>query len=216
MRRLYFGIICLAAIAIASSTVLADDQKFHQTREEMIQELLRKPMKYRSFVPQSQTRSIAVLERKPSPDDPEEITIVGLRLPVPTKVVYEKKTVTIIPDQDIPKLKLKIEFDHDSSAVRSASFYLLKELGMALRSEELKNHKMLVAGYTDSDGSEGYNLRLSVERADTVKQYLAINFDIPEYRLKIRGYGESMPVAANTSNWNKQMNRRVEVWVLDD
>lgn len=215
MLKNYFWIINLISIFFIFSAGHADNNKFHQTRDEMIETLLQKPMKFRSFVPESQTRSIVVLEKKQTVSEPEVITVVG-KPPMTHTPVYEKKTITLVPGREIPKLRLKIEFDHDSAALRRTSFYLLKELGMALRSEELEHYQMLVAGHTDSDGSDEYNLRLSIERADTVKQYLAINFDIPDSRLKIRGYGESMPAMDNTSHRNKQINRRVEVWVLRD
>lgn len=70
-----------------------------------------------------------------------------------------------------------------------------------------------IAGYTDSDGSESFNQRLSQKRVDTVKKRL-IAKGINPRRLRAKGYGESRPLVPNTSEANKQKNRRVEINVL--
>lgn len=194
----------------------AKEPSFQTTAREIINELIREPVKYRSLVPESEKRSIVVVEKATPAPSSSSITIAG---PLPhdnndNTVHYEKKTITFIPGLDTPNSKLLIEFDTNSAALKKTSFYILKELGMALLSEELSGSNMLVAGHTDSDGSDDYNLNLSVQRADTVKQYLTINFDIPESRLKIRGYGESLPLKPNSTPDNKQINRRVEIRII--
>jgi len=67
-----------------------------------------------------------------------------------------------------------------------------------------------IAGHTDSDGSAIFNQKLSQSRVDTVKEHLVIK-GIPAQRLTAKGYGESNPLVPNTSNANKQKNRRVEL-----
>jgi OmpA-OmpF porin, OOP family len=57
----------------------------------------------------------------------------------------------------------------------------------------------------------GYNLRLSLNRAMAVKQYLANNHIILPFRLKVTGYGEGLPLVTNTSAASKQLNRWVEI-----
>jgi len=71
-----------------------------------------------------------------------------------------------------------------------------------------------VGGHTDSDGSEASNQRLSERRAGAVKQYL-VSKDIPEDRVRSVGYGESRPVASNTSPEGKSRNRRIEFVVVE-
>jgi outer membrane protein OmpA-like peptidoglycan-associated protein len=108
-------------------------------------------------------------------------------------------------------LNLAVEFDVDSYALRQSSVDLLAELGKALSDPRLAGMDFYVNGHTDSDGSDNYNLKLSYDRAESVKRYLVGNFGISSDRLLVRGYGEGMPVAANTSAANKQLNRRVEI-----
>ena len=70
-----------------------------------------------------------------------------------------------------------------------------------------------IAGYTDSDGSESFNQKLSQKRVDAVKKRL-ISRGINPKRLRAKGYGESHPLVPNTSDENKQKNRRVEINIL--
>lgn len=173
---------------LSTSFLFADDVQFQSTSEEMVKELTRIPAKYRSLV--SKKRAIRVAER------------------INNKM--EEKIIVVVENKDVPRLKLKIEFDYNSAALKNSSYILLKEVGKALLSSELKNREIMVNGHTDSDGTEQYNLKLSFDRADSVKTYLVTAFDIPENRLQIRGYGELLPLKENTSSYNKQINRRVE------
>jgi outer membrane protein OmpA-like peptidoglycan-associated protein len=72
-----------------------------------------------------------------------------------------------------------------------------------------------VAGFASSDGDVSANRRLSKQRADAVIQYLAENYSIPLRRfITPMGYGESQPVADNTTRSGRKENRRVEVRIL--
>jgi outer membrane protein OmpA-like peptidoglycan-associated protein/polyisoprenoid-binding protein YceI len=68
---------------------------------------------------------------------------------------------------------------------------------------------ILIAGHTDSDGSEDFNQRLSELRARSVVDYLVAK-GVPRDRLSEVGYGESQPVVPNDSPSNKSRNRRIE------
>ncbi len=67
-----------------------------------------------------------------------------------------------------------------------------------------------IEGHTDSTGSEAYNMKLSKERAVSVKTWLEKN-GIPASRLTSEGYGESQPIATNNTAAGRQDNRRVEI-----
>src|SRR5262245_28187255 len=69
-----------------------------------------------------------------------------------------------------------------------------------------------IEGYTDSRGTEFYNLDLSQRRADAVRDFLIDNGISPQ-RIIARGYGEGDPVAVNATAAGRQENRRVEVIV---
>ncbi len=73
--------------------------------------------------------------------------------------------------------------------------------------------KIEIAGHTDSVGSEMYNLRLSEARANAVRDYL-IQHGISPDRLIAKGYGESRPIAPNTTREGRAKNRRVEFTVI--
>ena len=70
--------------------------------------------------------------------------------------------------------------------------------------------EIIIEGHTDSIGNPETNKRLSLKRADTVKQYL-ITRGIDSTRIETRGFGEEVPVATNTTNAGRSLNRRVEV-----
>ncbi len=82
----------------------------------------------------------------------------------------------------------------------------------------LKEHAdrwVLVEGFTDSVGGDSANLALSQRRADAVAvalQSLGVQGD----RIRTRGYGESFPVADNSSDTNRALNRRVEGYISDN
>jgi len=133
------------------------------------------------------------------------------------KVLKKEKGVEVWETVNAPEkrtggfVNLKIEFDVNSYGIRPASFNLLRELGKALSDPRLRERIIIINGHTDSDGKEKYNIRLSLNRAGAVKQYLVDHYDISPDRLEVVGYGESMPLKANISKENKQLNRRVEI-----
>lgn len=72
-----------------------------------------------------------------------------------------------------------------------------------------------IEGHTDSDGSAEYNEGLSSRRAQTVFDYLAEK-GVAENRMTVQGYGESQPVADNTTAAGKATNRRVVLSVIEN
>ncbi|MCC9167465.1 OmpA family protein [Pontibacter harenae] len=76
-----------------------------------------------------------------------------------------------------------------------------------------KDVKLEIEGHTDDVGQEQANQLLSERRAKSVVEYLAQN-GINSQRLRSKGYGESKPVAPNTTEENRSQNRRIEMRVL--
>ncbi len=74
------------------------------------------------------------------------------------------------------------------------------------------NLKLQVEGYTDNIGSDQYNQKLSQERADSVRDYLASQ-GVPGGNISAAGYGESDPIASNSTNSGRAENRRVQLVV---
>jgi len=67
-----------------------------------------------------------------------------------------------------------------------------------------------IEGHTDSQGGDDYNLKLSQERAASVREFL-ISKGTPANRLTSQGYGESRPISSNKTSKGRQENRRVEI-----
>ncbi|HIB01952.1 MAG TPA: OmpA family protein [Phycisphaerales bacterium] len=73
--------------------------------------------------------------------------------------------------------------------------------------------KIEIGGHTDDVGEDSANQRLSESRANAVRNYLIKN-GIEGDRVSARGYGETKPVAYNTTPEGRQKNRRTEVRIL--
>jgi outer membrane protein OmpA-like peptidoglycan-associated protein len=70
-----------------------------------------------------------------------------------------------------------------------------------------------LSAHTDSRGSDEYNFKLSDNRAKSCVEYI-ISKGVPASRIVSKGYGESMPVADNETDENRQLNRRVEFKIM--
>lgn len=101
-----------------------------------------------------------------------------------------------------------ILFNSGSATIKSGSNLILADIAEALKSTP--DLKLKVVGHTDADGSDEANLKLSKDRANSVRNYLVQNHGIDGSRLSTDGKGESSPVADNTSTSGKEQNRRVE------
>lgn len=77
------------------------------------------------------------------------------------------------------------------------------------------DRRVLIEGFTDSVGSDSANLTLSQRRSQAVAEALRARGVDPS-RIESRGYGEAYPVASNSSNTDRAMNRRVEVYISHD
>jgi len=78
-----------------------------------------------------------------------------------------------------------------------------------------KNLKIEIGGHTDNQGTDEYNLTLSLERSKSVYNYL-VKKGIDPQRLTYKGYGESVPVQSNDTEEGKAANRRTEIKILEN
>ena len=100
-------------------------------------------------------------------------------------------------------------FDYNQAVIKKKAASQLDDLAKVLNAPENLNIAVELKGYTDSTGSERYNVALGSKRAKAVKDYL-INRGVKSSRLAIRGYGEAPPVDINTTAAGREKNRRVE------
>jgi OOP family OmpA-OmpF porin len=104
-----------------------------------------------------------------------------------------------------------VHFDFDKATLRPDSYDQLKELLEYLQRQT--DIRIEIAGHTDNIGTDAHNLKLSQERANTIRNYL-IGKGIKATRLTAKGYGATEPVAENNTEEGRQLNRRTEVRVL--
>jgi OOP family OmpA-OmpF porin len=101
-----------------------------------------------------------------------------------------------------------VTFAFDSDEITGASMATLDVAAETLR--ECPNVHTTVEGHTDSVGDDAYNQGLSQRRAESVSDYLSSHGVSPD-RLQAKGYGESRPVADNSTDDGRALNRRVEL-----
>jgi len=114
----------------------------------------------------------------------------------------------------IDRLAIHVNFDFDKSAIRNAD---IAELQKAVEFvKKYPGYRISIEGHTDSMGTGQYNQRLSERRAAAVKEYLLKHGVADGARTKSAGYGESRPVADNSTEQGRLENRRVEILILSD
>jgi len=106
-----------------------------------------------------------------------------------------------------------IEFETAKGSLTPKGKETVDKLAVIL--QQYPTIKAEIAGHTDSDGSAEFNQKLSQARVETVKGRL-IARGINAGRLTAKGYGESKPLVPNTTDANKQKNRRVEINILGE
>lgn len=102
-----------------------------------------------------------------------------------------------------------ILFDSGSAKIRAESYKTLADIGALLT--ETPALRLSIEGHTDSDGTDEANLKLSQDRAASVKAYLIGTYTIDAGRLEAKGWGEGKPIDVNTTAEGKANNRRVEL-----
>lgn len=101
------------------------------------------------------------------------------------------------------------QFDNGKAVLRDGSKPTLQELGKVLQDNPGLNVE--VVGHTDDVGGADGNQRLSEARAAAVAEALSRSYGIAAPRLKTRGMGQTVPLAANTTEAGRAQNRRVEI-----
>jgi outer membrane protein OmpA-like peptidoglycan-associated protein len=104
-------------------------------------------------------------------------------------------------------------FEFNRADVKPTATAELRKLADFLRQYPARH--VLIEGHTDNIGSDAYNLQLSQRRAEAVASVLR-GMGVVEPRVSVVGYGKSHPIADNSTDTNRALNRRVEVYISND
>ena len=137
---------------------------------------------------------------QPTPPPPPPPVKPGAKPAAKPKPVAEK--VTLAAD---------VLFDFDKSVLKNEGKAKLDDLATKVNAINLE--VVIAIGHTDSIGSDAYNQKLSVRRAESVKAYL-VSKGVEPNRIYTEGKGEKQPVASNKTKEGRQKNRRVEIEVI--
>jgi outer membrane protein OmpA-like peptidoglycan-associated protein len=116
-----------------------------------------------------------------------------------------------VPEEVVARVNLaatRIHFETASATIKQESYADLDTIVEVLM--EWPTVDALIEGHTDDVGDDASNMTLSQQRAAAVKQYIE-NKGIDALRLTAKGYGETQPIAKNTTPEGRQLNRRVQV-----
>lgn len=126
--------------------------------------------------------------------------------------VVQEAPQSVVIQNDRILLNDSIYFDTAKSTIKPQSYEILNAV-VALLQKNPQVKLVEIQGHTDSRGSDSYNLRLSQQRAQAVKDYL-IRSGVDSSRLSSVGHGESRPVASNSTPEGMSLNRRTEFHIL--
>ncbi|RYY49630.1 MAG: OmpA family protein [Chitinophagaceae bacterium] len=155
--------------------------------------------------------------------DTYEIFIMGFKdstsynffeIPAPQGNAYYKNAFKVdIQFQPSKTFVLEnVNYETGKAVLDEDSYPVLDELVAYLNRKD--DQRIEIGGHTDNVGTAANNLKLSMERAVTVMQYLISKGISPE-RLEAKGYGMTMPIESNKTDEGKAQNRRTEVKILD-
>jgi OOP family OmpA-OmpF porin len=141
------------------------------------------------------------------PDTPTGVVVDGAGCPLKVPAPVVEKVIITEADRKVVADAIKnLEFDLGKATIRSKSYATLNRVASLLIE---KNFSLKLAGHTDNTGSDALNLKLSKDRAESVKAYL-VSQGANASRIEATGYGEGQPIASNKTAAGRQKNRRVE------
>lgn len=142
------------------------------------------------------------------PDTPASARVDGNGCPIQ---VSSKETELL----ETGMIRLQdVNFDTGKATIQPESFHALDEVGDILA--RWPDLRIEIAGHTDSRGTDARNMALSQARANAVREYLINKYpELNPEQFTAKGYGETKPIASNTTTLGRAKNRRVEFRVLN-
>jgi outer membrane protein OmpA-like peptidoglycan-associated protein len=136
---------------------------------------------------------------------PRHDTVVVRRVDTVRVAVPVQRTVT---DTSVLLVLGDVNFGFGKSELRPRARPLLDRTAQQLNAPEMSNVPIAITGYTDSVGSDSYNLRLGQARAASVRDYL-VRAGVDPNRITVSSGGKTNPVASNRTAAGRALNRRV-------
>jgi outer membrane protein OmpA-like peptidoglycan-associated protein len=119
----------------------------------------------------------------------------------------KKPSIVVVTTSQI-KITQQIHFEFNKATIKADSFPILNAVAQVLK--ENPDITLEIGGHTDNIGGDGYNDKLSQERAESVRKYLIDKGGISGSRLTAKGYGQRKPIDTNANEAGRAKNRRVE------
>jgi outer membrane protein OmpA-like peptidoglycan-associated protein len=153
---------------------------------------------------QTQTRPTAdQIKRQLLPPDSGQFKTMGVRV----RPEGSGRQIPASPRE----VNLNIPFELNSAEISADALPILRELGAALSSGELRLNLFQIQGHTCSLGDDRVNRSLSQRRAEAVKRYLVKYYGLAPEQLEAQGFGPDKPLASNDTETGRENNRRVTV-----
>jgi outer membrane protein OmpA-like peptidoglycan-associated protein len=139
---------------------------------------------------------------------------------VPVEKIVTKEVIKEVPVEKIVEKEVKkpfltlpgVLFDFDKATLRPAGKAEVEKAVKDLKAQG--EPSIVISGHTDSFGTDAYNMKLSQNRADSVKAFM-VSKEYPAAKISTKAFGESKPVASNKTAAGRQQNRRVEIELVD-
>jgi len=116
------------------------------------------------------------------------------------------------------RLSTTFRFELGSTRLDAQSRSNLLTLGQALIDGGYDGERLVMVGFSDGRGPASANLDLSAARANAVRRELleVLAGDLPgDVDIEVRSFGEALPIGCDDTEWGRQMNRRVELWLMN-
>lgn len=153
----------------------------------------------------------AAKENKTAPASAQTTSSDPVMEPAASKSEETSKAAVVPPSIAKVSLTTDTSFGFDKATLRPEGMDRLKKLQAELQNAKVDS--IIATGHTDSIGKASYNKKLSLRRAQAVKDYL-VSLGLPSERIFIDGKGATQPVASNKTSQGRARNRRVDVEVI--
>lgn len=156
-----------------------------------------------AVIKENKTAPEAQAAQQPTPEPVAE--------PAASKAEESTKAALVSPAIAKVSLTTDTTFGFDKASLQPEGKQRLKKLQTELQNAKVDS--IIATGHTDSTGKASYNQKLSIRRAQAVKDYL-VSVGLPADRIFIEGKGATQPIASNKTLQGRARNRRVDVEVL--